>query len=111
MERKNQFTSETAREMQARGVVKRRENKERRKALRELLLDELTKPIKDGSEVTKLEWLIAKAIDNTRNDVNLSNLQQLQDLLGEKQVNNIVNITAHRSAEDCARDILDEIGE
>lgn len=105
------ITKENAREMQARSVEKRNENTAKRKAMREILLDELTKPVKEGSEITKLEWLIMKAIDNTRDDVNLTNLQQLQELLGEKQVNNIVNITAHKSAEDCAREILDGIGE
>ena len=105
------FTKNNAREMQARGVAKRKENTARRKAMRELILDELTKPVTEGSSVTKLEWLIAKAINNTKDDVNLQNLIQLQDLLGERQVNNIVNITGHKPAEDAAREILDEIGE
>lgn len=105
------ITKENAREYQARGVEKRKENTAKRRALKEILMDELSKPVKEGSNTTKLEWLIMKAIDNTREEVTLGNLQQLQDLLGEKQTNNIVNITASRPAEDCAREILDEIGE
>lgn len=105
------ITKDNAREFQARGVEKRKKNTAKRKALKELLMDELSKPVKEGSSITKLEWLIMKAIDNTRDDVTLGNLQQLQDLLGEKQTTNNVNITASRPAEDCAREILDEIGE
>lgn len=97
--------------MQKLSSAKQKENTARRKAMRELLLDELTKPVTEGSNVTKLEWLIAKAINNTKDDVNLQNLIQLQDLLGERQVNNIVNITASKSAEQCGKEILDEIGE
>lgn len=111
MTKEYNITKENAREFQARGVEKRKENTAKRRALKELLMDELSKPVEDGSKLTKLEWLIMKAIDNTRDEVTLGNLQQLQDLLGEKQTNNIVNITASRPAEDCAREILDEIGE
>lgn len=101
-----QFTKENAREMQRRSAVAQKENTARRKAMRELILDELTKPVQEGSKVTKLEWLIAKAINNTKDDVNLTNLQQLQDLLGERQVNNIVNLTANRTSEDVLKDLF-----
>lgn len=111
MAREYNINKDNAREMQKLSSAKQRENTAKRKAMRELLMDELTKPVHAGSNITKLEWLIMKAIDNTRDDVSLQNLIQLQDLLGERQTNNIVNITASKSAEDCGREILDSIGE
>ena len=111
MNKKNPINKDNAREYQRRGVLKRKENAAKRKAMRELVLDELTKPVSEGSEMTKLEWLIAKAIGNVKDDISIRNLLELQELLGEKTTNNIVNITGHKPAEDAAREILDEIGE
>ena len=102
------FTKDNAREMQARGTVVRKENTKRRKAVAHVLSDLLSKPVKDGSTQTKLEWLVARAIDNTRDDVALSDLLKIQELLGEKQMTfNFEN----RKPSEVARDILDEIGE
>lgn len=105
------ITKENARERQRASAEKRKENTAKRRAMREILMDELSKPVTEGSTMTKLEWLIMKAINNTKDEVNLQDLQRLQDLLGEKTVNNIVNITASKSAEQCGKEILDEIGE
>ena len=102
------FTKDNAREMQARGTEVRKENTKRRKAVAHVLSDLLSKPVKDGSTQTKLEWLVARAIDNTRDDVALSDLLKIQELLGEKQMTfNFEN----RKPSEVARDILDEIGE
>lgn len=104
----NQFTKENAREMQARGTKVRKENTARRKAVAHVLADLLSKPVTEGSKVTKLEWLVARAIDNTRDDVGLSDLLKIQELLGEKQMTfNFEN----RKPSEVARDILDDIGE
>lgn len=105
----NKFTKENAREMQARSVDARNENTARRKAVAQVLADLLSKPVKDGSTQTKLEWLVAKAIDNTRDDVALSDLLKIQELLGEKQMT--YNIGNLKKPEDAAREILDAIGE
>jgi hypothetical protein len=99
------FTKDNAREMQARGTEVRKENTARRKAVAHVLSDMLSKQVTmkvDGKEtkVTKLEWLVARAIDNCREDVALSDLLKIQELLGEKTVNNIVNITGGKSRED-----------
>lgn len=108
-----QFTKENAREMQARGAEARKENTARRKAVAHVLSDLLSKQVTmkvEGKEtkVTKLEWLVARAIDNTRDDVTLSDLLKIQELLGEKQMTfNFEN----RKPSEVARDILDEIGE
>lgn len=102
------FTKENAREMQARGTEVRKENTARRKAVAHVLSDLLSKPVSEGSKVTKLEWLVARAIDNTRDDIELSDLLKIQELLGEKQMTfNFEN----RKPSEVARDILDEIGE
>ena len=102
------FTKNNAREMQARGAASRKENTARRKAVAHVLSDLLSKPVSEGSKVTKLEWLVERAIENTRDDVALSDLLKIQELLGEKQMTfNFEN----RKPSEVARDILDEIGE
>ena len=103
-----QFTKENAREMQARSTEVRKENTARRKAVAHVLSDLLSKPVSEGSKVTKLEWLVARAIDNTRDDVALSDLLKIQELLGEKQMTFAFE---NRKPSEVARDILDEIGE
>lgn len=106
--RDTKFTKENAREMQARGTKVRKENTARRKAVAHVLADLLSKPVSEGSKVTKLEWLVARAIDNTRDDVGLSDLLKIQELLGEKQMT--FNFEK-RNPSEVARDILEEIGE
>lgn len=102
------FTKENARENQLKGAQKHKENTARRKALREILFDELAKPVSKDSKITKLEWLVMKAIENTREEVELADLLKIQELLGEKQMTfNFEN----RKPSEVARDILDEIGE
>ena len=103
-----QFTKENAREMQAKSAVSQKENTARRKAVAQVLADMLSKPVNEGSKQTKLEWLVARAIDNTRDNVELSDLLKIQELLGEKKMTfNFEN----RKPSEVARDILDEIGE
>lgn len=106
--RDTKFTKDNAREMQARGTKVRKENTARRKAVAHVLADLLSKPVSEGSKVTKLEWLVARAIDNTRDDVGLSDLLKIQELLGEKQMT--FNFEK-RNPSEVARDILEEIGE
>jgi hypothetical protein len=102
------FTKENAREMQAKSAESHKENTARRKTVAHVLSDLLSKPVSKGGKVTKLEWLVAKAIENTRDDVALSDLLKIQELLGEKQMTfNFEN----RKPSEVARDILDEIGE
>lgn len=95
--------------MQKRSTEVRKENTARRKAVAHVLSDLLSKPVSDGSNVTKLEWLVAKAIENTRDGVALSDLLKIQELLGEKQMT--YNIGNLKKPEDAAREILDVIGE
>lgn len=78
-----QFTKENAREMQARSSEARNRNKERRKALKDILYVELEKPISEGSEITKAEWLVVKMIQNLKDDIKPTDLKTIQEILGE----------------------------
>ena len=102
-----QFTKDNAREMQRRGAASRKENTARRKAVAHVLADLLSKPVSEGSKVTKLEWLVARAIENTRDDVGLSDLLKIQELLGEKQMT--FNFES-RKPEDVAAEIMNGNG-
>lgn len=79
----NKFTKENAREMQASSVASRNRNKERRKALKDILYAELKKPISEGSEITKAEWLVTKMIQNLKADIKPTDLKIIQEILGE----------------------------
>lgn len=102
------FTKDNAREMQARGTKVRKENTARRKAVAHVLSDLLSKPVSEGSKVTKLEWLVARAIDNTRDDVALSDLLKIQELLGEKQMT--YNFNAAKDSEQILKDVFGDEG-
>lgn len=81
--KKYNITKGNAREMQLLGVKKRKENAERRRLLREILSEELSKPVAEGSGLTKAEWLVAKMVQNLREDIKPSDLETLQRILGE----------------------------
>lgn len=100
------FTKENARENQRKSAEKRKENTARRRAMHEILRDELTKPVTEGSKMTKLEWLIAKAISNTKEEVNLQDLQRLQELLGEKTTNSNINLITNRGSEQVLKEVF-----
>lgn len=107
------FTKDNAREMQARGTEVRKENTARRKAVAQVLSEMLTKQVTmkvDGKEtkVTKLEWLVARAIDNCREDVALSDLLKIQELLGEKQMT--YNFNAGKDSEQILKDVFGDEG-
>jgi hypothetical protein len=107
------FTKGNAREMQARSAVSQKENTARRKAVAHVLSDMLSKQVTmkvDGKEtkVTKLEWLVARAIDNCREDVALSDLLKIQELLGEKQMT--YNFNAVKDSEQILKDVFGDEG-
>lgn len=107
------FTKDNAREMQARGTEVRKENTKRRKAVAHVLSDLLSKQVTmkvDGKEtkVTKLEWLVARAIDNCREDVALSDLLKIQELLGEKQMT--YNFNAAKDSEHILKEVFGDEG-
>lgn len=102
------FTKDNAREMQSKAVKSRNENTARRKALREILFEELAKPVSKDSKLTKLEWLVMRAIENTREEVELSDLLKIQELLGEKQMT--YNVTATKDSEQILKDVFGDEG-
>lgn len=107
------FTKDNAREMQARSAEAHKENTARRKAVAQVLSEMLTKQVTmkvDGKEtkVTKLEWLVARAIDNCREDVALSDLLKIQELLGEKQMT--YNFNAGKDSEQILKDVFGDEG-
>lgn len=108
MTKEYNINQDNAREMQRKGVEKRKENTAKRRAMREILMDELSKPVTEGSKMTKLEWLIAKAISNTKDEVGLSDLQRLQELLGEKQMN--YNFSVNKNSEQILKDVFGDEG-
>ena len=102
------FTKDNARENELKGAEKRKENTARRKAVAHVLSDLLSKPVSEGSKVTKLEWLVARAIDNTRDDVALSDLLKIQELLGEKQMT--YNFNAVKDSEQILKEVFGDEG-
>lgn len=70
----------------------RKANKERQRALRDLLRDELSKPVGEGSTMTKAEWLTAKMVQNLKDDITVRDYKMLQECLGENVVN--LNVSA-----------------
>lgn len=58
-----------------------------RKTLREALLAELERKVKAGESMSKLEYLVAKAIENhAKGALTFRDLTALADLLGEKEL-------------------------
>ena len=107
------FTKDNAREMQARGAEVRKENTQRRKAVAHVLSDMLSRQVTmkvDGKEtkVTKLEWLVSRAIDNCRDDVALSDLLKIQELLGEKQTT--YNFNSAKGSEQILKEVFGDEG-
>ena len=73
-----------AKEYQARSAAARKENR----TLTEVLKKQLQEKAADGSQLTKLEFLIAKALQNhSKGTLTLKDLTYLQKLLGEDTLN------------------------
>ena len=77
-----------ATEAGAKGVAVREENKKERQTLTEVLRQQLQEKAADGSPMTRLEYLVAKAISNhAKGNLSLKDLTYLQKLLGEDVLN------------------------
>lgn len=101
-------STDEARERGKKGGIRSGEVRREKKALRAILIEELSKPDGDNPKLTKLEALVARAITNAGKGAELSDLMKLQELLGEKQLNVAIE---SRKPEEVARDILNTIGE
>ena len=72
----------------ARGVAVREQRKKERQTLADVLRQELQKKAASGSEMTKMEYLVAKALENhSRGSLSLKDLTYMQRLLGEDTLN------------------------
>lgn len=79
-----QFSGGVAEVMQSRSAQVKRE----KKTLREVLEKTLAEKMGSGSDMTKMEFLVAKALSNhTKGSLNLRDLTYLQRLLGEDTLN------------------------
>ncbi len=77
-----------ARESGAKGTAVREERKKERQTLADVLREELQKKAASGSPMSKLEYLVAKAIENhAKGALSLKDLTYLQKLLGEDVLN------------------------
>lgn len=77
------FHAGNAQEMAARSNAAQAE----RKTLREALLAELERKVKAGESMSKMEYLVAKAIENhAKGALTFRDLTALADLLGEKEL-------------------------
>lgn len=78
----------TAKEYQARSAEARKANRKERQTLADVLREELQKKAASGSPMSKLEYLVAKAIENhAKGALSLKDLTYLQKLLGEDVLN------------------------
>lgn len=78
------ISTESAREMQLRSAASRKENR----TLAEVLKKQLLQKASQGSQITKMEYLVAKALDNhSKGQLTLKDLTYLQKLLGEDTLN------------------------
>ena len=77
-----------ARESGAKGTAVREERKKERQTLAEVLRQELQKKAAAGSEMTKMQYLVAKALENhSKGALSLKDLTYMQRLLGEDVLN------------------------
>ena len=82
------INTDVAREYQARSAVVRKENRKERETLAEVLKRQLQEKVADGSQLTKMEYLVAKALQNhSKGTLSLKDLTYLQKLLGEDTLN------------------------
>lgn len=81
--KEHRFHAGNAVEMAARSNAAKAE----RKSLRETLLAELERKARAGEPMTKMEYLVAKAIENhAKGALTFRDLTALADLLGEKEI-------------------------
>lgn len=77
-----------AKEYQARSAAARKENNKERQTIAEVLRKQLEEKAADGSEMTKMEYLVARTLQNhSKGMLSLKDLTYLQKLLGEDTIN------------------------
>lgn len=87
------ITKENAKEMQQKSVEARKANK----AVADVLREELSKKVGD---LTKLEWLTQKAINNAKDTITLKDIKLMQEILGEAAEKLMLNVDSGMSKDD-----------
>lgn len=87
------FTKDNAKEMQQKSVEARKANK----AVADVLREELSKKVGD---LTKLEWLTQKAINNAKDTITLKDIKLMQEILGEAAEKLMLNVDSGMSKDD-----------
>lgn len=112
-ERKYNITPENAREMQQRGLEKRRSEAVRKKQIKNKLMKdiiraELMKPVSEKDSRTKLEAICDKVVRSMIASCTIKDVATLQEILGEKIVSAAVSVS-NRAPEDFAREFFSGI--
>lgn len=99
------ITSENAREMQRRATEARNANRTIAETLRAALEEKVSK----DSQMTKREYLIAKALLNASHDETLSfrDIKEIQAILGESVQN--VNVTGDPKVVEMTQEAIDAL--
>lgn len=72
----------------AKGTAVREERKKERQTIADVLRKQLEEKAADGSEMTKMEYLVARTLQNhSKGTLSLKDLTYLQKLLGEDTIN------------------------
>lgn len=84
----NRFSANgTATENGRKGAIASNEVQRRKRLLREVLREELDKETAQGSGVTKMEAVVAAAVQNEYKKASAKGLKILTEILGEMEVN------------------------
>lgn len=94
----NRFKTGQCSETSRKGAYACLAEKARKKTFAEVLRSELDKPISDGSDMTKREFLAARCVINLKDDITPKDLKILCEILGELDINVNVNGEVRRPA-------------
>lgn len=100
----HRFTKENAREMQKRA----NEARSRNKTMAETLRKALEAKSKKDKKLTRLEWLVLSALDNSEAGISLRDLKDIQAILGEAVQN--VNVTGDPKIVEMTEDAVQSLG-
>lgn len=97
------ISAETAREYQKRSAAKRKANR----TIADTLRKALNEKIEVGSKMTKMEWLVLKAMQNARGGVSFRDLKDIQALLGESVQN--VNVSGDPKVMEMSKEAIEAL--
>lgn len=93
-----------AKEYQLKSAAKRKQNR----TIAETLRKALNEKIESGSRMTKMEWLVLKAMQNAQGNVSFRDLKDIQALLGESVQN--VNVTGDPKVVEMTQEAISALG-